>query len=226
MPAIRRTPWYIAGMKVRIRFAAVFLASVALTASTLAHPHVWVTAKAELIYGSDGRVTGVRHAWTFDDMYSAFATQGLESRTKGVFTREELEPVAKENIESLKEFDYFSFGKIDGKKIGFVTPTDYWLDYDQSLLTLHFVLPLEKPVASRTLTLEIYDPTYFVDFTLDKDDPAKLVGAPDGCKLSVGRPQEMSIAGGQRLLSQAQNPEALPQNWGANFANKIFVACP
>ncbi len=208
------------------RFTIALLVGLAPNASALAHPHVWVTAKAELIYGPDGRVTGVRHAWTFDDMYSAFATQGLESKTKGVFTREELEPVAKENIESLKEFDYFSFGKIDGKKIGFVTPTDYWLDYDNSLLTLHFILPLEKPSATRIFVLEVYDPSYFVDFALDKDDPVKLVGAPQGCKLSVGRPQEMSFADGRRLLSQAPNPEALPPNWGANFANKIFVACP
>src|ERR1700692_1553371 len=32
-----------------------------------AHPHVWITATSELIYAPDGSVTGVRHAWTFDD---------------------------------------------------------------------------------------------------------------------------------------------------------------
>ena len=42
-----------------------------------AHPHVWVTMKSELVYGADGSATGVRHAWTFDDMFSTFATQGL-----------------------------------------------------------------------------------------------------------------------------------------------------
>ena len=31
-----------------------------------AHPHVWVTMKEELLYGPDGALTGVRHAWTFD----------------------------------------------------------------------------------------------------------------------------------------------------------------
>ena len=45
-----------------------------------AHPHVWVTMKSELVYGADGSATGVRHAWTFDDMFSTFATQGLESK--------------------------------------------------------------------------------------------------------------------------------------------------
>ena len=48
-----------------------------------AHPHVWVTVKSELVYAPDGSVTGVRHAWTFDDMFSVFAIQGLESQEEG-----------------------------------------------------------------------------------------------------------------------------------------------
>jgi len=61
-----------------------------LTGGADAHPHVWVTMTEELLYAPDGSVTGVRHAWTFDDMFSAFATQGIEQKTKGTFTREEL----------------------------------------------------------------------------------------------------------------------------------------
>ena len=36
-----------------------------------AHPHVWVTFHSEVLYAADGTMTGVRHAWTFDDMFSA-----------------------------------------------------------------------------------------------------------------------------------------------------------
>jgi len=46
----------------------------------------WVTIKSEIVYAPDGSVTGVRHAWTFDDMFSAFATQGLEAKKTGEFT--------------------------------------------------------------------------------------------------------------------------------------------
>ena len=48
-----------------------------------AHPHVWVTMKSEVVYAPDGTATGVRHAWTFDDMFSTFATQGLAEQGKG-----------------------------------------------------------------------------------------------------------------------------------------------
>ena len=81
--------------------AAALLASfVAAIGSASAHPHVRVTMRSELVYAPDGTVTGIRHAWTFDDMFSAFAAQGVDSKKRGVFTREELErcPAARRDV--------------------------------------------------------------------------------------------------------------------------------
>ena len=102
-----------------------------------------------VIYAADGTVTGVRHAWTFDDMFSTFAVQGLESKKKGVFTREELQPLAEVNVTSLKEYDYFSYAKANGKKTPFSDPVDYHLELKNELLTLHFTLPLKTPTKGR-----------------------------------------------------------------------------
>src|SRR5690242_12451116 len=110
-------------------FLAALLSLIA-AAPAVAHPHVWVTMRSELIYAPDGSVTAVRHAWSFDDMFSTFAMQGTESKVKGEFTREELAPLAKVNIESLKEYDYFTFATADGQKTKFAAPQgDYYLDY-------------------------------------------------------------------------------------------------
>src|ERR1700691_5030570 len=116
----------------RYVFLIVLLAGMVATGRAQAHPHVWVTMTEELLYAPDGSVTGVRHAWTFDDMFSAFATQGLDGKTKGEFTREELAPLAKVNVESLKDYAYFTYAKVNGKRQrdAFVEPTDYFLDYD------------------------------------------------------------------------------------------------
>src|ERR1700676_368900 len=155
-----------------------------------AHPHVWVTATSELIYAADGSVTGVRHAWTFDDMFSTYALQGIESRTKGVYSREELGPLAQTNVESLKEFGFFTFAKADGKKEKFEEPVDYFLEYKGGFLVLHFTLPLKIPVKPKQLVMEVYDPSYFVDFSLQKQDPVRLVGAPANCTLALQRPSD------------------------------------
>ena len=213
-------------------FASMLFAVAGLLAAgapASAHPHVWVTMQGELVYAPDGSVTGVRYSWTFDDMFSAFATQGLEPKKPGVFSRQDLDPLAKENVSSLKEFGYFTFAKANGKKVEMNDPTDYYLDYNtkDTVLTLHFTLPFKAAVKAKELNMEIYDPEYFVDFSFkDMKEPITLVGAPAACKLSVARPQEMAVPPGQQLGEAFFNQLSSSDNWGAQFANKIFVKCP
>jgi ABC-type uncharacterized transport system substrate-binding protein len=208
----------------RIVFAAFIVLAVAAPAR--AHPHVWVTMRTELVYAPDGRITGIRHAWSFDDMFSTFATQGLESKEKGKFTREELAPLAKVNVESLKEFDYFTYATADGKKAELAEPApNYWLDYADEVLTLNFTLPFKTPLKAKELKVEIYDPTIFVDFSFAKEKPAQLVGAPK-CKLDVVLPREMTFAEGKKLSEIPVDQPNTTMAWGAQFASKLLVHCP
>jgi len=203
-----------------------FAATLVLAAPALAHPHVWVTIRSQILYAPDGTVTGVRHAWTFDDMFSAFATQGLPQQTKGQFTREELAPLAEVNVTSLKEYSYFTFAKADGRTVTFLDPKDYWLDYRDAALTLHFVLPLKQPVAGKRLELEVYDETYFVAFEMAPQGPVTLHGAPTGCKAAVRGPQPLSTELAQRLSQLDAATPNLEDKLDDSFANKITVTCP
>src|ERR1700692_4212790 len=154
----------------------VLLLAGALTlgaSTTQAHPHVWITATSELIYAPDGSITGVRHAWTFDDMYSTYVLQGLETRTEGVYSHEDLAPLAQTNVEALKEFGFFTFAKADGKKQKFEEPVDYFLEYKDTLLPLHFTLPLKTPVKAKALALGGFDPEFFIDFKFANTHPVR-----------------------------------------------------
>jgi len=189
-----------------------------------AHPHVWITARSELIYAPDGSISGVRHAWTFDDMFSTYALQGLETKVKGVYSHEELAPLAQINVESLKEFGFYTFAKADGKKAKFDEPVDYFLEYDDGLLTLHFTLPLKMPVKAKALVLEVFDPEFFIDFKFADADPVRLVGAPGACQMKFQRPNDGTANAnslGEQGFASGGN-----SNYGAMFANKILVECP
>lgn len=209
----------------RSLFGLLLAAGLSLAAGAAsAHPHVWITATSEVLYAPDGSVTGVRHAWTFDDMFSAYAVQGLEGKTKGTYSREELAPLAQTNVESLKEYAYFTFARADGKKERFQEPIDYFLDYKDTVLTLHFTLPLKNPVKPKQLMLEVFDRSFFIDFKMTDKDPVKLVGAPAGCQMKLERPND-GTASAQKLNEQTfMNGEN--QNFGLMFANKITVDCP
>jgi ABC-type uncharacterized transport system substrate-binding protein len=213
-------------MNALLRILLAALLSLAASSLVQAHPHVWVTMQTELVYGPDGSITGIRHAWSFDDMFSTFATQGMESKEKGKFTREELAPLAKVNVESLKEYDYFTYATADGKKAELTDPApSYWLDYKDQVLTLNFLLPFKTPVQAKELKIEIYDPSVFVDFAFAKDKPVRLAGAPK-CKLDVVLPREMTFAEGKALSQIPADQKNTTMTWGAQFASKILVHCP
>ncbi|MFG1343661.1 DUF1007 family protein [Xanthobacter autotrophicus DSM 431] len=189
-----------------------------------AHPHVWVTMKSELVYDAEGRLSAVKQIWTFDDAFSAFALQGLEKEKDGSYGDKVLKPLAEVNVTSLKEYDYFVVGKSATAKLAFKEPVDYFLTYADELLTLHFTLPLAKPMPAKgTVTVEVFDPTVFVSFAFAEKDPVHLVAAPAGCTqqvVSPDPPQTSQLS--EAFFSQLTSAS----DYGAKFADKITVKCP
>ena len=132
-----------------------------------AHPHVWATVRSEIILDANRQITGVRHAWTFDEMYSAMAVQGLDADGDGVFSAAELKPLTDVNINSLKEFDYFTFVHVgDADALPLKAPENASLEYDKSLLTFRFTMPLKTPLNAhgQEVQVDVYDPSFFVAF--------------------------------------------------------------
>ena len=209
------------------RLCACLMMAWTLSAAPIeAHPHVWVTLHSEILYASDGQITGVRHAWRFDDMFSSYALQGIAHAKKGKFTREELTSLAQLNMDSLKEYDYFTYARGDGKKLKFSGPIDYWLEYENPALILHFTLPLKAPVAAKTFQVEVYDPSIFVDFEFAKGKPVALDGAPPSCQLTVDLPHQPTPAEQLRLSQLDATPLDASSTYGEMFANKMRVNCP
>ncbi|WP_280939347.1 DUF1007 family protein [Methylobrevis pamukkalensis] len=196
-----------------------------------AHPHVWVEARAELVFNADGRVTAVRNVWRFDEAYSAFATQGLDTDGDGTLSATELHPLAQINVESLADFDYFTFLTAGSKAVHFTKPTEYWLQSDGGLLTLYFTLPTKEPVEVRSLAadLDVYDPTYYVAFTFVETDPVHLVDAPAGCVVDVRRPGALDPMTAASLAAIPADQREVPGALAAvtqDLTNGAGLTCP
>jgi ABC-type uncharacterized transport system substrate-binding protein len=210
-----------------VRWTAGTLLLLAANVAASAHPHVWVVVKSDVLFGADGKITGIRHAWTFDEMYSAFATQGFGTAGKPP-TSEELQPLAKVNVESLSEFDFFTYPKHAAEKPEFGAPLDYSLEADANkIITLHFTLPLKTPLdAKKPFSFQVYDPTYFVSFSFEKAGAVKLTGAPPGCSTSTLDPNPL-VAGDTQKLSEAFFSNMSPgADFGIKLATRVVVACP
>ena len=211
----------------RIRTAAAIAALFCLTPPSFAHPHVWIVGTTDVLFDPQGRIAALRQHWTFDEMYSAFATEGVGDKNTPP-TREQLAPLAQTNVDSLGEFGWFTAARSGSKKLEFDPPRDYWLDTDaKRAVTLHFTLPLKSPVeAKKPFSFQTFDPTFFVSFSNDKDKPATLVDAPAGCSLSAVDPPPL-LAADELKLSQAASDNFSPgADLSMKLAARIFVACP
>ena len=133
--------------KLRVTAAVLGIATGALMAiaPAHAHPHVWVTTEATFVYDK-GTLVGIEHKWTFDDMYTAMAIQGLDANNDGVYDRKELSELAQVNIDGLKEFDYVTFAKLGSQELKLQQPKDYHLENAYGQLSLHMMTPLESQV--------------------------------------------------------------------------------
>jgi ABC-type uncharacterized transport system substrate-binding protein len=157
------------------------------------------------------------------------AVQGLDTDGDGKFSKDELKPLAQVNVDSLKDFDYFTFVHIgEADPLPMKPPENYSLDYDKGLLTLHFTLPMATPleVGSQTVDVDVYDPSFFVAFGFAKDAPVKLAGTPaKGCAVEIKQP-DADVAEDAKALSEAFFSQLGPNsNFGSQFAQTAQVKC-
>ena len=174
------------------------LVSVGLLQSAAAHPHVSVI-NAATINIEKGAIQSITHVWTFDEFYSAMAVDGLPKNAAGGYGRPELAELAKVNIDGLKEFGYFTFVRLGDAeiKVGDPKADSYWLEHNDGVLSLHFTVPLAKPVLmdAKGFVVTVTDPSYFIAFDMAQKDPAKLNDdAPKSCKADVGVPKATAAA--------------------------------
>ncbi len=206
--------------------AASAILAASMTAA-VAHPHVWVTYETQILFDK-GTITGVDHIWSFDDMYTTMAIEGLDKNNDGTYSREELAELAKVNLEGLKDFEYFTFAKLGTEPLKFAAPKDAWLEHKNGILSLHFRMSLETPVLTdaQGLTFQIYDPSFYIAFEPEKTDPIKLVGAPDGCTSAIVDPQSDKNQEDAKKLGEAFFQQlGGDQNAGLGVTKSIAINC-
>ena len=192
-----------------------------------AHPHVWVTVRSHVGFTADGKVGSVVHDWTFDEMYSSFAVQGL-AQPGQLAKRADFAPLAKENAGGLAQAGYFTTLKIAGKSVEFGDVTDYWMEErPDHLVTFHVVLPLKQPMPpGKYFSLLVADPEFFIDFEFDDKDAIVLDDAPAGCSLSVAKPKPLEAGETAKLSESFFSGLAPGANFGFKMASRAIIACP
>lgn len=199
-----------------------------------AHPHMWIDARAVLQFDAQGRVEAVRQEWLFDEMFGAYATQGLPRTADGGLAPDTLRGMADQWMRALGEpiSHYFTTVTYDGQRQPFGAPREAAVDWSpaDSRLRLSFVLPLRQPVApgAQGISVDIYDPTYFVAYDFGAAGAVALQRAPAACRVAYRPPRMPDAKTLQQLAAIPADPAALPDELLAitkGLTHRLEAAC-
>lgn len=190
----------------RSALARLVLAVAALlglaVAPAAAHPHVFITARASLVFdGAD--VTGLRITWVYDDASTEFQLAQLPGAGFGRRPRAgEVNLFMSEEIGYLDEWSWFVEARQGPHRLIFDRPRNIVAEIANGLLFVVFDLPFAAPVPARglDLTLSLYDPTFFNEIKgLDGELPA-TEGAPAPCRAeAIPSPEPPETEGAKEL---------------------------
>lgn len=213
---------------------ASFLALAALIWTLLshgpaaAHPHAWIDLKTAVLFNDGGEVSGLRVQWTFDEFYTLYAIEDFDADGDAQPDDDKLWQLAVVNLESLAEYDYFTYLKVDGVQAATREVTDYETYMDGERLVLIFTVELLVPADPRahTVAYSVHDPTYYIEVThaARSEEPIRFEGpAPDGCsfKLQYPDPDEEILF----FAASLDQTQSAGDGLGAYFAEEVAILC-
>jgi ABC-type nickel/cobalt efflux system permease component RcnA/ABC-type uncharacterized transport system substrate-binding protein len=212
------------------RVVLALLALLAFAAPALAHPHIFIDAHARIVFDANGAVSEIHNTWVFDEAYSAWAIQGLDTNNDGTVSVDEMQPLADDNLQGLSEYNFYTFAGEGAVDLKFKALPGATYTYDGKRVTLDFGLTPEKPYRiGKTLELSITDPEYYVAITFADPSTVTLENAPSGCAVRLDPPKDMDPALADTLYALPADVTKLPPDLEKavrGLQGAILVDCP
>ena len=216
-----------------LRFAAALgVALITLCpVAAWAHPHIFIDAKAAITFNDAGQVVAIHNSWVFDEAYSAWSIQGLDTNNDGKLTRAELQPLADDNMDGLADYEYYTFaGEGNDPNLKFSHGSNPTIDYDGKQTTLNFDVALAQPYAIRkSLQLSIDDPEYYVAITFKDASDITLINAPKNCGVTMQDGKDLPDALADELYAIPPDVTKLPPELEQalrGYQGEILLNCP
>lgn len=201
--------------------AAGWCALIVAPVVALAHPHVFIDAEVRLDVGADGVLRKIHHQWTFDDMYSAFAVQGLR-RGPGGPEASALAALAQDMIGKLEDVDYFTQVRAPSHELQPTGAEEARAEFADGRLRLMFTVTVRAlgPEADH-VELRVFDPQYVVAINLAE---SVHVSGPAHCRRTLARPQPLAAADARKLDDSARTNQ-LDAGFGEKLAAVVRLDC-
>lgn len=210
------------------RLALITAGFAALPAIAFAHPHIYAEARMDIIESDSGTVSEVRNLWRFDDMFSASVVMDFDNNSNLTLDDNELSEIGATVLESLAEFDYYTYVTVDGKNVQMEKPDKIHVTYDNQQVIMFFsIKPKTELAINGTLSFGAWDPTLYtaLDFANDMDlttEGSKI----SMCKRTVVRPDADEVMEqNQDKLTESFFEDPTSNDLSKLFATRLELSC-
>ncbi|MCB1518331.1 MAG: DUF1007 family protein [Hyphomicrobiaceae bacterium] len=215
------------------RIVVFLLVQLALFAGfavpALAHPHLWIVSQTYIQFDDQGRVSSLRHVWTFDQAFSSWSIQGLDVNEDGEVSTDEMAELTDTYLEGLSNYDYYTYAGQGDQDIPLENAHIAHMESRPDGLVMDFTLNLKTPVKpDRPFDVAVYDPEFYTAFDYVQTNPVVLVNAPADCVESLQPPSELPQDVLDRLYALPPDVTQLPPDLKVavrDSSYKIRVQC-
>jgi len=171
------------------RLFALMIGATALMAANAAsaHPHVWIDAKATLVF-EQGKITAIRMHWTFDPLFTMLVMGHHDKDKDKKINKAEAADIEVNAFSNLKNFSYFTHLRLDGTPAKVSRVTGFKPSFTGEKLVYEFTVLLDKPIdpLKTRFGVGVYDETYYIEIQFDEKAPVAVTGAGSaGCKHTI-----------------------------------------
>lgn len=156
-------------------------------------------------------MSAIHNTWTFDEAFSAWSVQGLDTNGDGTISDDELAELTSDNMKGLSEYEFYTFAGEGDVNLKFSELPGARFTYDGKQTTLDFSIRPDQPYHIKdTLELAVADPEYYVAITFADSGKVALENAPAGCSVAMDPPKEMDPALADELFALPADVTQLP----------------
>lgn len=186
-------------------------ATLGLAGAAQAHPHIFIDAKATIVFNDAGELTAIRNAWTFDEAFSVWQIQGLDTNNDGITSSEEMQELADENVTGLGEYNFYTSAGEGEQSLPFKALGPGKFAFANNRSTLSFAVTPETPYRiTGKLPIAIADPEYYVAISFGAPSDVTLENAPAGCAAHLEAGHEVPPELQARLFDLPADVTKLP----------------
>ncbi len=197
------------------------------SSATLAHPHNWIDLRTQINIDEQGRLTGFSQHWSFDQFFSMISYAELMNEYNDEAIG--LASTAMKMVANVAPDSYLSELKVAGEVIALPVPQRYSLESvlvnGSPILVLKMKFILKEPilVKGKKITLQTFEPTYFVAMNYLSEEQVRVASNGHHCTAQLIRanPSEELIDYAINLDRSVKETQGL----GDDFAERVVIQC-